>query len=283
MEFSHRPVPRVAAIHDLSGVGRCALTAVIPAMSALGVQVCPLPTACLSTQTDGFENFTFCDLTEEVLPVFSHWQKENLNFDGIFSGFLGSLEQVALIEHIFSHSEGALCVADPVMGDNGALYPTVTSEMGYRMRELCGKADVITPNLTECVYLIDRPYSEGVSAMEELKSCLKELCGLGCKTAVLTGVSIDEETLINCAYERESGNFYEVRARRLSGKYPGTGDLFTSVLTGLLVRGFPMQKALEIATDYLSETIRVAIAVGAPPREGVPLERTLPLLMKYNT
>ncbi len=282
MEFSRRPIPRVAAIHDLSGFGRCALTVIIPAMSALGLQVCPIPTAILSTHTGGFEHFTFRDLTEDVSPYFSHWESLPAKMDCVYSGFLGSFEQIALVKEIFQRSEGAFRVVDPVMGDDGLLYATISPEMGYRMRELCSMADLITPNLTECIYLIDRPYEERPFSLEELHRCLKELCDLGAKQAVLTGATLEGDILINCAYDRQTGHFSEARCKKLATSFPGTGDLFTAVLSGLLLQKVPMQQALEFVTDYLAQTIALTIEMGTPVREGVALERTLPLLTKWN-
>ena len=278
MSSSPRPIPRVAAIHDLSGFGRCALAAVIPAISALGIQVCPIPTAVLSTQTDGFENFTFRDLTQDVYPIFSHWSSLGISMDCIYSGFLGSFEQISIVRSIFEHSPGALRVVDPVMGDDGALYATMSDEMGYRMRELCSMADVITPNLTECICLLDRPYEARPLSAGELRRHLKDLCALGAKIAVLTGVVTEDGMMANCAYDSVQGVFSEARSPLLPRSYPGTGDLFTSVLTGLLVLGVPLSKALVHTTDYLAKTISLTIEMGTPVREGVALERTLPLL-----
>ncbi|NLT57664.1 MAG: pyridoxamine kinase [Clostridiales bacterium] len=271
--------PRVAAVHDLSGIGRCALCAIIPAMSALGVQVCPIPTALLSTQTDGFEHFTFRDLTDEVLPIYAHWRSLDLLPDCIYSGFLGSIRQIDILDRIFAESgEGTFKVVDPVMGDDGALYSTHSPEMGYKMRRLCSGADLITPNLTECIYLIDRPYRERPFTREEIKGYLKDLCALGAGTAVLTGVSFEPGRLANCAFDSRSNRFYEAGCTLLPQRYPGTGDLFTSVLTGLLLRGFSLEQGLRSATDYLSATIAATCALATPAREGVVLEQTLGLL-----
>lgn len=278
MSSSPHPIPRVAAIHDLSGFGRCALAVVIPALSALGIQVCPIPTAVLSTQTDGFENFTFRDLTDDVYPIFSHWSSLGISMDCIYSGFLGSFEQISIVRSIFEHSPGALRVVDPVMGDDGALYSTMSGEMGYRMRELCSMADVITPNLTECIYLLDRPYKAAPLSADELHRHLKDLCALGAKIAVLTGAVLQDGMLVNCAFDSVHGTFSEARCPVLPKSYPGTGDLFTSVLTGLLVLGVPLEKALRHTTDYLAKTISLTIQMDTPVREGVALERTLPLL-----
>lgn len=281
MSFSSKPIPRVAAIHDLSGVGRCALTAVIPTMSALGIQVCPVPTAVLSTQTDGFEHFTFRDLTGEVLPIFEHWAQLGLAMDGIFTGFLGSVDQVDIVRGILERAgEGCLKVVDPVMGDDGLLYPTITPEMGAHMRRLCAVADLVIPNLTECNHLIGRSYTGGLLAEQELRRCLKELCELGAKTAVITGVPLKEGWLTNAAYDSATGRFVQVDCEKLAQSYPGTGDTFASVLSGLLLQGAPLERALQGATDYLSATIALTIEMGTPQREGIAMERTLPLLMQ---
>ena len=281
MNFSVKPIPRVAAIHDISGVGRCALSAAFPVLSALGVQVCPVPTAVLSTQTDGFEDFTFIDLTHDVLPTFEHWAGLGIEMDCIFSGFLGSIDQVGIVAGILERSgEHVLKLVDPVMGDDGALYATITPEMGRSMRSLCSVADVVTPNLTECSHLIDRLDADAPVGEADLRRYLKELCGLGAKTAVITGVPLEEGILTNAAYDSVSGSFVEARCKKLRQSYPGTGDTFTSVLGGLLLLGAPLERALQGATDYLSATIALTIEMGTPVREGIALERTLPMLME---
>ena len=279
-QFSTRPIKRVAAVHDLSGVGRCALTVVIPVLSALGIQVCPVPTAVLSTQTDGFEGFTFCDLADYIKPIFSHWRANNIGVDCIYTGFLGSVQQIELLVDIINGTQGALIVVDPVMGDDGTLYPTITSEMSAKMRFLCAVADVVTPNLTECAALLDRPL-EGTLTSDDLRKVLNSLCDMGPSVAVITGIPMSGDTLANCAFDRTHNRYYETRCKKLLQSYPGTGDTFTSVLTGLLLQDYPLEKAMQLATDYLSATIALTSEMGSQVREGIALERTLPLLIQY--
>ena len=154
------PTPRAAAIHDLSGFGRCSLTVAIPILSAMGVQCCPLPTAFLSTHTGGFEGFTFLDMTREMPKVTAHWQSLDLRFDAIYSGFLGSARQIGVVEDFIYtfRRKNTIVVIDPVMGDDGRAYQTYTAEMCEGMCRLSALADVITPNLTEAAFLLGRPY-----------------------------------------------------------------------------------------------------------------------------
>ena len=154
------PTPRVAAIHDLSGFGRCSLTVAIPVLSAMGVQCCPLPTAVLSTHTGGFEGYTFRDLTEEMAAAAAHWKALDLRFDAVYSGFLGSERQIGLVRQFLRdfRRPGTLAVVDPVMGDFGRVYETYTPAMCRRMADLTAEADVITPNLTEAALLLGVPY-----------------------------------------------------------------------------------------------------------------------------
>ncbi|HWP79482.1 MAG TPA: pyridoxamine kinase [Candidatus Acidoferrum sp.] len=281
MSYSLTPLPRVAAIHDISGFGRCALTVVIPAMSALGIQVCPVPTALLSTHTGGFTDFVFHDLSADIRPTFDHWAALDIRFDCIYSGFLGSYAQLGIVKSVLEeYPHPAMRIVDPVMGDDGALYSTYTREMAENMRVLVGMADLATPNFTECCILTGRRFSEGLIDEDEALRCAKELAGLGVKTCVLTGLNIKEGYYTNLAYESETGKTTTVHCPRLPGCYPGTGDLFTAVLGGLRIIGYPLEKALKLATEYLSETIALTGRLGAPVREGVALERTLPALMR---
>jgi len=281
MSYSMTPPPRVAAIHDISGFGRCALTVIIPAMSALGIQVCPVPTALLSTHTGGFTDFVFRDLSSDIRPTFDHWAGLDIRFDCIYSGFLGSFEQIGIVKSVLGeYPHPAMHIVDPVMGDDGVLYSTYTQKMAENMRILISMADLVTPNFTECCILTGRRYSEGLIDENEAIRCVKELAGLGAKTAVLTGLRIKDGYFTNLAFESETGKVSTVLCPRLPGSYPGTGDLFTSVLGGLRIIGYPLEKALRLTTEYLFETIALTGKLGTPIREGVALERTLPSLMR---
>ncbi|MBW2592766.1 MAG: pyridoxamine kinase, partial [Deltaproteobacteria bacterium] len=171
------PVPKVAAIHDLSGFGRASLTVVIPVLSTMGVQACPLPTAVLSTHTGGFKNYHFVDMTEDMVRMIDHWKALDIAFDAIYSGFLGSPRQVNIvIDFIKSFARPEqLVVVDPVIGDNGKPYKTMGSEMIRQMRLLASKADIITPNFTEAAFLLDEPYPESIEE-KQVKKWLIRLC-----------------------------------------------------------------------------------------------------------
>ena len=280
MSYSDSFLPKVAAIHDISGFGRCALTVIIPAMSALGIQVCPVPTASLSTHTGGFTDFVFRDLTDDIAPILAHWASLDVKFDCIYSGFLGSYKQIGIVKSVFEqYPHPAMRIVDPVMGDDGKLYSTYTKEMQDNMRILVGMADLATPNFTECCFLTGRNFSQGLISEGDALKCVKELAALGAKTVVMTGVNIKDGIYTNMAYETQSGTVLTVDCPKLPGSFPGTGDLFTSVLGGLLILGYPLEQALNLTTDYLLETIKLTIAMKTPVREGVVLERTLSSLI----
>ena len=252
--------PRVAAIHDLSGFGRCSLTVAIPILSAMGLQCCPLPTAFLSTHTGGFEGFTFLDMTEEMPRVAAHWKSLDLRFQAIYSGFLGSVRQIDIVEAFIRQfcREDTIVVVDPVMGDGGKMYAGFTPDFAREMRKLCAKADVIAPNLTEVSLLLDVPYAETCD-MEQIHSYLKQLTELGCRTAVITGVRKGDGHGA-AAYDSETGKFYESYRKHTPERMHGTGDIFASVLSGALVRGASIAQALSIAVNFTADTIEVTQA-----------------------
>ncbi len=278
------PVPRVAAIHDLSGVGRCSLTVVIPVLSAMGAQVCPVPTAVLSSHSGGYEGFSFVDLTAQMHGFIDHWKSLNLRFDCIYSGFLGSGDQIAIVEDFIDSFSMAgkdgrpLVVVDPVMGDQGTRYSTYTDEMQLKMRRLVKKADLITPNMTEACFLLDEPYSPGVRNLEEGTALVRRLADMGPGMVVVTGVLMEDGSRCNLAYGRD--DFYLVKYSHIPMHYPGTGDLFTSVLIGSLLKKADMQSAVATATEHVRATVEVTHRCNTPEREGVLLEKTLGNLIK---
>lgn len=229
------PAPRIAAIHDLSGFGRCSLTIVIPAMSAMGVQCCPLPTAYLSTHTGGFEGNTFLDLTDQMAPVTAHWRSLGLTFDAIYTGFMGSREQIALSGEFIRafRREGTIAVVDPVLGDHGRAYRTCTPEMCRGMVELAELADVITPNRTEAALLLGADY--GAVRLDSEAACAlwaERLSLGGRRSVVLTGASPRPDRAGAAFFDRATGKTGLVCAPLAPGQFHGTGDLFASVLTG---------------------------------------------------
>lgn len=272
---------RVAAIHDLSGFGKCSLTVALPILSAAGLEACAMPTAVLSTHTGGIEGYTYRDLTEDLLPFGEHWRSLNLHFDAIYTGFLGSYAQIDLVSTLIDRLKApdTLVVVDPCMADNGALYRVYTPEMAKGMRRLCAKADVLVPNLTEAAMLLDVPYRPECSR-EEVEELLKGLCALGCRQAVLTGVSFRPEELGAACYDRESQTLGLAFDQRIAGHYHGTGDVFASALTAALVKGMDLQRAARLAVRFTQGAIQRTKRAGTDERFGVNFEEELPWFMR---
>lgn len=278
------PIPRVAAIHDLAGFARTSLTAAMPILSAMGIQATPLPTAILSTQTVGYADFTLLDLTDEMVRILDHWERLGLRFDGVYSGFMASTAQMESVARCIAAclAPGGLAVVDPVLGDDGGLIPTMTPEMVEKMRWLIGKADVITPNFTEVCLLLDEPYSPETD-VATLKGWLRRLSAEGPGTVVATSVPLADgvgkaECTSVLAYERAADRFWRVDCSYIPAYYPGTGDVFSSVLTGSLLQGDSLSIALDRAVHFVTLGIRATFGQGLPNREGILLERILDTL-----
>ena len=269
--------PRVAAIHDLSAFGRCSLTVVMPVLSAMGVQCCPIPTAYLSTHTGGFEGMVTLDLTEQMEGTIRHWGELGLTFDGVYTGFLGSSRQIDLCIRAIRElkSGGGIAVVDPVMGDHGRRYRTYTEEMCAGMGELCRHADVITPNLTEAAFLLGLDYDSLTGSGAEGMELARMLSDNGRRSVVLTGVSDGEGRVGAACWDKTAGRGQLVMAPRVEGAYHGTGDLFSAVLTGSLVRGESLACAAEKAAQFVSRCAARTKAQTYPRREGVDFEPLL--------
>lgn len=270
--------PRILTIQDISCFGKCSLTVALPIISAMGVETVILPTAILSTHTGGFSGFTFRDLTDDVEPITAHWKKENIGFDGIYTGYLGSARQLELVGKIFDENPDAFRLVDPVMADNGKLYTGFTEEFAAGMAKLCAKADIIVPNLTEACFMLKKPYPASYD-LDYVKDTLKELCGMGCKTAIITGVlSADGKQQGAVAYDSGKDEFTSYYSENLDAKYHGTGDIFSSALCGAIVLGKPIDEALRIAVEYTVACIRKSM----PDKEhkyGVRFEECIPTLV----
>lgn len=276
---------RVAAIHDLSGAGKCALTVVLPVMSALGCEVSVLPTAVLSTHTGGFTDPVVRDLTEDMLPTAMHWKKEGACFEAVYSGFLGSAEQIGIVKEIFRMNRevnpGVKILVDPVMGDHGRLYRTYTKEMADGMAELCETADIIVPNMTEAYHLLGEAYKEGPYTEEEIGRMLRGLSAMGPATVVLTGVWFDESGIGAACYDKRTDTVDFVLSDRVAGAYHGTGDLFASVLLAGILNGLSVQDACGCAVRGVAECIAQTVKSGRKDtRWGVKFEKSLSFLMK---
>lgn len=273
--------PLVAAIHDLSGFGRCSLTVAIPILSAMGVQCCPLPTAFLSTHTGGFAGFTFLDMTDEMPKVTAHWKSLGLHFDAVYSGFLGSERQIGVVEEFLREfrSENTVVVVDPVMGDHGRAYQTYTPAMCAGMAHLAEQADVITPNLTEAAFLLGRPYQKLPDGEDGLRFVTEQLSRGGKRSVVLTGASLKPGQTGALCFDAETEQIEAVQTAFVAHEFHGTGDVFASVLTGALVRGASLAAAAAQAAEFVRACAIRTAEEGLPMREGVDFEPLLGLLI----
>ena len=270
---------RIVTVQDISAVGKCSLTVALPIISACGVECAVMPTAVLSTHTQ-FTGFTFHDLTDEIAPITEHWKKEGLTFDAIYTGYLGSFRQIELVEEMFEKlgDENTLLVVDPAMADHGKLYYGFTEEFAARMAKLCGKADLILPNLTEACFMLGRPYDENYT-QEDIRGMLKELCALGAKRAALTGVSYEKGKVGFEMYDATTDTFSSYFGEHLPVAFHGTGDIFASACVGAIARGKSIEEALKVAVDYTYMCVRVTMDDPDHRVYGVNFEEAIPYLV----
>ena len=270
---------RVLTIQDISCLGKCSLTIALPVISALGAETVILPTAVLSTHTM-FRNFTCKDLSDQIEPIAAHWKSEGVAFDAIYTGYLGTAEQVDQIKELFRNfrSEDTVIIVDPVMADNGKLYPAFDMDYVKKNAELCAEADIIVPNITEAALMTGMEYREEYDE-SYVKELLARLDELGAGISVLTGVSLEKGKTGVMGYERETGEYYIYQNRRIDAAYHGTGDLFTSTCVGQILRGLNWRDAMRIAADYTAHTIEVTLQNPDKPWYGVDFEATIPELL----
>ncbi|MDP4126420.1 MAG: pyridoxamine kinase [Bacillota bacterium] len=273
---------RVAAIHDISCVGRCSLTVALPILSATGFDTSVLPTAILSTHTGGFEGFTYRDLTEDIKPISNHWESLNIKFDALYSGFLGSFEQIDLVADLFEtfKRNDTLVMVDPVMADNGVLYSIYSPEMAKGMTKLCAKADIIVPNLTEAAFLLEEEYIGESYSQVYIETLLKKLSALGAKKVVLSGVSFEKDKLGAAALNSDTGKICYAFNDKIDGYFHGTGDVFSSALLSALLNNFPLEEAIQIAVDYTHKCISLTEKLEQERRYGVCFEKAIPYLIQ---
>ena len=243
---------RIAAIHDISCFGRCSLTVALPIISAAGIEVSVIPTALLSTHTGGIAGYTYRDLSDDMLAIMNHWQSLHLKFDAVYTGFLGSTKQLDIVSKIFDlfATQGQLIIVDPVMADNGMLYKSFPNTFPQGMRKLCQKADIIIPNITEAMFLLGEPYQKGPYTQLYIEQVLKRLATLGPKQIVITGVHFNDKTIGAASYDAASKKVEYAFSELVEGYYPGTGDVFGSVLVGSLINGCELSKAVRNAVDF---------------------------------
>ena len=271
---------RIVTIQDISCVGKCSLTVALPIISAMGVEADVVPTAVLSTHR-AFQGFTFRDLTSDIKPISEHWKKEKISFDAVYTGYLGSFEQLNLVSDFFSDykTKDNIIFVDPVMADNGKLYPGFTQEFADKMAQLCSKADIIVPNLTEASFMLGIDYAGNNYDDEYIRNVLKHLSRLGVPNAVLTGVSFKPGELGVMAYNAETDEFFSYFGEKIPVSFHGTGDIFASTCVGALMNGFSLNESLKIAVDYTVESIRKTVEDKNHRWYGVNFESAIPYLV----
>ncbi len=270
---------KILTIQDISCFGKCSITIALPVLSAMGIETVILPTAVLSTHTM-FKNFVVKDLSDQLIPITNHWKSEGIRFDAIYTGYLGSAEEIEIAERIFEEfkTDDTLIFIDPVMADNGKLYPAFDMEYARQNARLCAKADIIVPNITEACFMTDTEYKEEYDEAYIL-TLLDRLARLGSRKVVLTGVSLSEGKTGIYGLDTETGKTFVYQNDRVNASYHGTGDLFSSVSLGGIVRGLPLLDSFRIAADYTARTIQVTQENPENPWYGVDFETTLPELM----
>ena len=266
---------RILTVQDISCVGKCSLTVALPIISSFGIEAAILPTATLSTHT-AFKGFTFHDLTSDITPICNHWKEQNIDFDGIYTGYLGSDEQIDLVLGIFrDFGEGKLKFVDPAMGDNGKLYTGFDEDFAKNMARLCASADIIVPNLTEACFMLGKPYLSSGYSKEYIEDMLISLTDLGCPRAVLTGVGFADDELGCYGYDSTTGEFFFDTNPKISKSFHGTGDIFASVCFSSIMNGKTLEESCAIAADFVCDSMNATLNDENPIWYGVHFEKIL--------
>lgn len=266
---------KIAIINDISGYGRCSISVIQPIVSHLGVQGCPLPTAIFSNHT-GFPSFFREDFTDKMPLYIEEWKKLDLHFDGIMTGFLGSARQIGIVEQFIKdfRRQETVVLVDPVMGDNGHIYPTYTREMCEEMKKLLAYADIITPNLTEACFITDTPYKESGWKHAELTIMAKQLMAMGARKIVITGIKMGENFIGNAVVD-EGGDMEFQRQMIVEQTRSGTGDVFASVLGADAVNGVPFSQSVKRASHFVRKALIETLRTPGPTNTGIDFESSL--------
>lgn len=271
-----KPAKRVIAINDLSGFGRCSLTVALPILSAMGAEAVAMPTAILSTHTSGITGFSCLGMTEEMKKFSAHWKSLGLKFDCVYTGWLDSADQADVVQEVFDWvGEDALRLVDPVLGDGGKLYGVITPAHVDGMRALVRRAHLITPNMTEAAFVLDRPFAGDRVTPDSAREICEALCAMGPRMTVLTGISTGEGTVGAASLDAETGEFMLYETPRIEGSWHGTGDVFTSVVLGAVLCGNSLAASTRIAADFAFEMLTRSDAMHADRRFGIDFERGL--------
>lgn len=268
---------RIAAVHDLSGLGKCSLTVALPVISATGVECACIPTALLSTHTGEFTGWTLRDLSDEMIPIARHWKSTGAQFDGVYTGYLANPAQAHTLEQVIDLISGpqSLLVVDPVMADNGSYYSNMGEDMCAAFRHLIRRADVITPNITEAALLTGTDYTPDGHDENYLRRMFEMLAAMGPRMITITGIR-SGDMIGNAAYDAQTGETFRALRPMHEGLFYGTGDIFASSLAALLVRGATLSSALETATALTDDSISRSLRHDVPRRFGVDFEGALP-------
>ncbi len=271
---AHNHQKKIAVINDISGFGRCSIAVALPIISHMKVQCCPLPTSVFSNHT-GFADFFFEDYTEKMEPYMEQWKKLNLKFEGIASGFLGSVRQIEIVKEFIEEfrTKRTKVIIDPVMGDNGKPYPTYTPQMCEAMKELVSYADILTPNLTECCILTDTPYRETGWHRTELFAMTEKLAQVGAQKIVVSGIDMGQY-IGNVVYEQGKQPKI-IRSRRVGHVRSGTGDIFAAIIAADCVNGVDFETSVRKASGFVKQCIAVTEQYDIPRTDGVCFEEIL--------
>lgn len=282
------PVKRIATVNDLSGFGRCSLTVALPILAAMGFQPCPVPTAVLSAHT-GYANPVIRDMTEDMAAYLAHWETLGLDFAGVYTGYLGNARQAEVLAPFLQKmaEKGGLRLVDPAMGDHGQLYSTCTKELAEGMKRLVSYASVATPNLTELCLLTGYHYGlvkkDGPSRYRQsIEIMARRLLEDGCEAVVVTGIEqSDDKWVENCVISAADQAAVWVGTPRVERAFAGTGDVFASVLCGWLLRGLPLEKAVEKTAAFVWRVTAYTETFSTSDQDGIAFEPMLGELCKY--
>ena len=265
---------KIACINDISGVGKCSLTVALPLISVLKCQCCPLPTSVLSSQT-GYPNYTFVDLTSSIQDYIDTWKELGQEFDTIYSGFLGSIEQIKLVENLIKNNNKALVVVDPVLGDLGSIFPIFDDAYVLEMKKLASMADLITPNITEANLLLGLDPDKFNYSDIDLKNICRGLAKQGPNLVLITGF-LNDDHIYNISYDAKSDTMTKIGKPYNKMSFSGTGDIFTSIVTALITRGFDIGFSCQIATDFIYDAVNYTASLGSVDRnDGIMFENFL--------
>lgn len=265
---------KILTIQDISCYGQCSITVALPILSAWGYETAILPSAILSTHTSGFKGFTVHDLSDEIPHIINHWKKEGIKYDALYSGYLGEVKHIDLVLQIKKELIDGIFILDPVMGDNGKLYPVFNDEYVKAMKRLIKEADIIMPNITEASLLTNLPYQEEYDK-NYINALLKGLVAIGAKSIVLTGVSYEKGTTGVVIFENNQYQYY--KHQRIEKSFHGTGDVFASTFIGSYLSNNNLLKAAEVAANFIVKCIKNTIG-DDNHQYGVKFE---PLLVDY--